>query len=184
MNKDRLDLFRSLFIGREDVHAIGTDTGIKAVRSPLADKVLAAHLDGAYRVGSYPIFNQHWTLRLVFDVDRHDYEGRALVRIIVRRLRRLGVSPYIERSRNKGFHICVLFNKPLRAARARQFAEIVLRGLDCPIEVFPKQITVEEGKFGNAISFRSSAMISITATPCSSSTTSDRFPISGPSSER
>jgi hypothetical protein len=145
-----LEIFRSLFVAREDAHAIWMGKHPIAVREPLSDEVLTAHLAGESRVGTYLINSEGKTPFLVFDID---VPKESLVRRIAKRLRRRGVVPYVERSKSKVFHIWVFFEKPLRAVEARTFAGLVLLGLDTSkIEVFPKQDEVREGGFGNCIS--------------------------------
>ena len=141
--------FRSIFVAREDAYAVWRGDQIVAVREPLSDEVLAAHLAGEYRAGTYLIMPDGKTPFLVFDVDE---QNRKLVRKIFRRLRKRKVMAYVERSKSKGFHIWVFFDKPVRAARVRQFAGVVLSGLENhKIEVFPKQDKVSAQGLGNCI---------------------------------
>lgn len=148
-HEKRLRSFRSLFVAREDAYAICGDDQPVAVRKPLSDEILAAHLFGEYRVGTYLIRRNGKTPFLVIDVD---VPKRSLVRKILKRLRRTEVRPYVERSKSKGFHVWVFFDEQVRAAQARQFAKIALRGLDTSkIEIFPKQDEVKEGGLGNCI---------------------------------
>src|ERR1700723_2200021 len=149
VSEERLQNFRSLFLAREDAHAIWRNEKISAVREGLSDEVLSAHLAGKYRVGTYLIKLDGRTPFLVFDVDVHE---RSLVRRILRRLRKMNVSAYVERSKSKGYHIWIFFDEPLLASEARAFAKLVLRGMENPkIEIFPKQDTVGKGGFGNCI---------------------------------
>ncbi len=145
----RLRLFRLLFVARTDAYAISDGERIVAVRKRLSDEVLAAHLAGEYRVGTYLVERNGRTPFLVFDVDS---PKRKIVRKILKRLRRMNVSAYVEKSKSRGFHIWVFFDKPLRAAKARAFARLVLRGLeDSKIEIFPKQDKVTGDGLGNCI---------------------------------
>jgi hypothetical protein len=145
----RLRLFRSLFVAREDAHATYARERIVALREPLSDGVLAAHLAGTCRVGTYLITANGKSPFLVIDVDVHE---KSLVRTILKRLRAMKVTGYAERSKSKGFHIWVFFDKPLSSAAARAFAMLVLKGLENPkIEIFPKQDRVVDGGLGNCI---------------------------------
>jgi hypothetical protein len=144
-----LQVFRSLFVAREDAYAIWKGDQPTAVREPLSDHVLTAHLAGEYRAGTYLIQLDGRTPFLVFDID---VQERSLVKRILRRLRKMEVVAYVERSKSKGYHIWVFFDKPLRAAQARAFAKYVLRGLENEkIEIFPKQDYVTEDGVGNCI---------------------------------
>lgn len=147
--KGHLALFRTLFVGRSDAHAISKDGKTMTVRKPLDNGVLRAHLTGKYRVGSYLVGEDNRTSFLVFDIDRRN---RALVRKITRRLRKRGVTSYVERSKSKGFHIWVFFAEQIRAKTARKLAHLILQGLKQEkIEIFPKQDVVSEGGLGNCI---------------------------------
>ena len=149
ISAERLRRFRSLFVAREDAYAIWKGDQIVAVRGPLSDEVLAAHLAGEYRVGTYLIMLDGKTPFLVFDIDE---QNRKLVKRILRRLQERSVTAYVERSKSKGFHIWVFVDKPIRAPRARQFAGVVLSGLEkYKIEVFPKQDKVSAEGLGNCI---------------------------------
>jgi len=150
INLERLRLFRALFVAREDAYASWQGDKPTAVRNSLTDKILAAHLEGEYRVSSYLIKPNGKTPFVVFDVD---VRKRSLVRKIVRRLCQRHVAAYVERSKSKGFHIWLFFEKPLRAKTARAFTRIVLRGLENKkVEVFPKQDKVSGDGLGNCIS--------------------------------
>ena len=149
ISRKQLQTFRGLFVAREDAHAVWRSDQPVAVREPLSKEVLAAHLAGKHRVGTYLIRPDGKTPYLVLDID---VKKKSVVRRIAKRLLRRKVNAYVERSKSKGFHIWTFFDKPLRAKKARQFAKLVLRGLDVSkIEVFPKQDEVKEGGLGNCV---------------------------------
>jgi hypothetical protein len=102
----QLRTFRSLFVAREDAHAVWMNETPQAIRTPLNDDVLVAHFNGDYRVGTYLIRLDGRTPFLVFDVD---IRNRKIAKKIVKRLRTKGVSAYVERSKSKGFHVWIFF---------------------------------------------------------------------------
>lgn len=145
----RLQTFRSLFVAREDAYVIWRGHQPIAVREPLSDEILAAHLRGEYRIGTYLIRPDGTTTFLVFDVD---FQKKSRVRKILKRLRKRSVVAHVERSKSKGYHIWVFFDEPIRASEARIFAKLVLRGIEDPkIEIFPRQDGVKHGGLGNCI---------------------------------
>jgi hypothetical protein len=149
IGQDDLQVFRSIFVAREDAYVIWKNEKPVALREPLTDAVLAAHLRGAYRVGTYLINSDGRTPFLVIDVDERK---RSLVKRILKRLRNRKVPAYLERSKSKGFHIWVFFDRPLLAPQARAFARLILRGLeDRKIEIFPKQDKIARDGLGNCI---------------------------------
>jgi hypothetical protein len=144
-----LELYRSLFVARRDAHAVRKGDETFTRRNPLNNDVLAAHLAGKYRVGTYLLSPDGFTPFLVIDVDVRNPE---LVRKILKRLRKRGVSAYVERSKVKGYHVWIFFNKPVLAWRARSFGRLVIKGLESPkIELFPKQDSVRDEGLGNCI---------------------------------
>ena len=149
IKKEHLALFRALFVGRADAYAKWDNGIITVVKAPLNNHALESHLIGEFRVGSYLVGEDGRTPYLVFDVDERN---RKLVRKIVRRLQKRNITPYVERSKSKGFHIWVFPTRPMLATTARRFAKCVLHGLDHhKIEIFPKQDKIERGRFGNCI---------------------------------
>jgi hypothetical protein len=149
ISEKRLQTFRWLFVAREDAHARRTGDQPVAVREPLSDEVLAAHLAGEYRVGTYLIKPDGKTPFLVIDVD---LRKRSLVKRILRRLHKRNVTAYVERSKSKRHHIWIFFDKPLLASKARAFAKIVLREIENrKIEIFPKQDKIRRDGLGNCI---------------------------------
>jgi hypothetical protein len=149
IKKRHLALFSRLFVGRTDAYVRWDNDNFQAVKAPLSKLVLKAHLAGEYRVGSYLIRKDGCTSQIVFDVDEPKH---SIVRKIVRRLQKLKITSYAERSKSKGFHIWIFLDRPTGSKQARQFAYYVLQGLDnYKIEVFPKQDKVRDGGFGNSI---------------------------------
>ncbi|HEV3481070.1 MAG TPA: primase C-terminal domain-containing protein [Candidatus Acidoferrales bacterium] len=150
VSRGQLRLFRSLFGGRKDAYTRWEKGSAHpvALHSPLDKDVLTAHLKGKHRVGTYLVVDGR-TKFLVLDID--DLSNK-LIKKILKRLHQYQVKPYVETSKSRGFHIWVFFDKPLKAAKTRKFAKLVLQGLeDHKIEIFPKQDKVRERGFGNCI---------------------------------
>ena len=146
----RIKLFRELFVSRDDAYVSWPSGSPVAVRDQLSDAVLKDHLRGVQRVGTYFLKSgERMTRKFAFDVDN---KSRRLVKRIVRRLREAGAYPYVERSKNKGFHIWLFFDKPILARRARMFGRIILHGLKATkVELFPKQDQCTDLGFGLAL---------------------------------
>lgn len=144
-----LELYRSLIVARRDAHAVRKGDETFTRRDPLNNDVLAEHLAGKYRVGTYLLSPDGFTPFLVIDIDVRNPE---LVRKILKRLRKRGVSAYVERSKVKGYHVWIFFNKPVLAGLARLFGRLIIKGLETPkIEIFPKQDSVAGKRLGNCI---------------------------------
>ena len=143
-------LFRKLFVFRDDAYIEWRNGEPTAVREYLSDEVLASHLTGKRRIGTYFLKSSDClTPKLAFDVDK---KSRKLVNRIVKRLRDCDAIPYVERSKSKGFHIWIFFHKPISAVQARSFARYILRGLNASkVEIFPKQDRCKDLGFGLAL---------------------------------
>lgn len=151
IGNEKLRLFHSLFVAREDAYAKkSNDSGQPiAVRESLDGGVVTAHLMGDCRVATYLLVRESRTPFLVFDLDEL---SQKLVKRILKRLRRYKVHAYLEASKSRGFHIWVFFDKPAKAAGVREFANLILRGLEGrKIEIFPKQDEIADGHLGNCI---------------------------------
>ena len=132
--------FWTLFDGRRDCY--GKGAGL-CVKKPITEELLTRHLAGEVTIGVYPLTPEgtcHW---LCIDLDLPDEAevtrwARALT--LYEALRGLGASPFIERSKSKGYHAWVFFREPVEAAWARRLARRALAAAALPpdTEVFPK----------------------------------------------
>jgi len=132
-----VEVLKKLFSGRTDCYGMETNNGHIAVREPLTDSILLAHVQGTKRIGVYPLRSDltvQWACVDVDEVSKGKVE-KVVVGFIENRF-----FPYVERSRQKGFHIWIFFDFPIQARDVRKaLSEILTRtGLD-GIEIFPKQ---------------------------------------------
>lgn len=145
---EKIDLFRRLFVGRDDVYARRWDSpkNGKSGYSPacanewvrgicdkpktkcaqcqnrrflaLDDTVLKAHLQGRMVVGVYPLDARNETIFLAADFDGDAWKRD--VRAMVRAARALGVPFVLERSRSgDGAHFWIFFEELVAASKAR-----------------------------------------------------------------
>ena len=169
---------RVLFAGRENVHArqwIDEDgrVGYSPVHEPLADHLLALHLQGTATLGVYPVRADQTVLFGALDIDVRKSalatdaanpsmtsQLRELVQADARRLARqfeqLHLPVYVEESGYKGVHLWLFFAEPVPAAKVKRFLEAVVGRVGPPSpelqwEVFPKQEQVAEDQLGNLI---------------------------------
>ena len=151
----KLQLFRDLFRGREDVFAVRWENqgrsrsgysprcanewqhgvcGKPKVRCgecrnqaflALDDRQLLAHLQGRQVIGVYPLLPDDRCWLLAIDLDRGSW--RADVQALANASRSLGLQPSIERSRSgNGAHVWFFFAEPVPAAEARQLGFTIL----------------------------------------------------------
>lgn len=170
--------YLSLFRGRDGVHARQWVTprgevGFTPVREPLTLSLIRNHIIGNLTLGVYQLREDNTVCFLAFDIDiakamlssylsspstkeRLDKSLISLTSKIALRLDELGLKSYIEYSGFKGYHVWVLFNKPISALRVREFGLSLIDSLgsmpsEVSIELFPKQAYIKSEGLGNLI---------------------------------
>lgn len=165
---ERINLFRSLFVGRDDVYAqrwekdgrkgwypqlerlLGqTWQEAKQARQyrPLTDAVLRDHLAGKVSIGLYPMLADDSCRLLACDFDGEQWQLDA--QAYVQAADAVGVPTAVEVSRSgQGAHVWIFFTEPAPALDARALGFGLLReamavrgelGLDSYDRFFPSQ---------------------------------------------
>lgn len=177
--QEKIALFRNLFRGREDVHAVfwtnersgkkgyspavqdpwNTGKGKPKRYLPLTDQVIHDHLTGEKVIGCYPLLkdNTCWFLACDFDKEGWVLDSLAFLNVC----KQFGVPAYLERSRSgRGGHVWIFFSSPVSQMLARQLGMRLLRktmdmrgdmDLASYDRFFPNQDFVPVGGFGNLI---------------------------------
>ena len=153
--RKRIELFRGLFRGREDVYARRWESGdgrcgyvpaaLKDWRAinksrqeerkkvdqktrkfvPVTDAVIESHLLGKETIGVYPLLPDETCWFLAADFDKKTWEYDSLA--VLETCRELGVPAALERSRSgKGGHIWIFFDRALPAITARKLGCVIL----------------------------------------------------------
>lgn len=177
----KVELFRSLFRGRDDMFALRwTNKDGKAGYSPaalrdwshldakgrpsrtflaLTNEDVTAHLLGQKTIGLYPLLPDEtcWFLAADFDKKSWQDDARAFLDVC----NELKMPAALERSRSGlGGHVWIFFAEALPAHLARKLGAAVLTrtmerrhqvGLDSYDRFFPNQDTMPKGGFGNLI---------------------------------
>jgi len=171
--EEKIALFRSLFIGRDDVYAkywVSADGAKKGYSpdtytfrgsdyKPVSDRVIQQHLEGKIRIGSYAVVNQTMTRFLVLDLDKATFVEDA--RAISTQCQDLGLTPLFEISKSgSGIHIWFFFDGPVRASDARKLGDLLITlamdaadGIDMGSydRMFPNQDFVAPDALGNLV---------------------------------
>jgi len=143
----QIQLFRSLFKGREDVFAVRWEKESKSGYMPavfydpyrfrahkmnggtfqnfteksylkLTDEQIQKHLDGFHQIGVYPLLQDNTTWFLAADFDKANWQNEAIT--FLNACKEKGVPAYMERSRSgNGGHVWIFFDKPYPAIRSR-----------------------------------------------------------------
>ncbi len=145
---EKVALFRGLFRGREDVHAVRWEgrqgkagyspasrrvwgepisprSEVPRVYLPLTDQVIHDHLTGRMTVGVYPMLADESCWFLAADFDKATWLED--VRAYLDTCREWSVPALLERSRSgRGGHVWVFFTAPLPARLARKLGAAIL----------------------------------------------------------
>lgn len=149
---EKIRIFKSLFMGLRNVYGTyDTKTGrVRQVKDLVTDDVILAHLTGKQSYGVYLLVGDR-TGALAVDFDENEL---CLPISFVAGARRYDMSAYIERSKSKGYHVWIFFEKGgVLARKARLVAHKILADMGRPeTEVFPKQDALTDGiSYGNFI---------------------------------
>ncbi|MCA6407370.1 MAG: DEAD/DEAH box helicase family protein [Cytophagales bacterium] len=145
---EQVQLFKSVFKGRNDVFAIRWEKGNKSGYMPahsfdpyfyrahkakggtfqnykdktylaLTDAQIEKHLKGDQLVGVYPLLTDNSSWFIAADFDEEKWEEEC--RAFVSACKEKGISAYLERSRSgKGGHVWIFFEQPYPALRCRK----------------------------------------------------------------
>jgi len=153
--KEKIELFRRLFRGREDIYAVRWESKesrsgyspacVKdwdAVRAgkpaerrkierktrtllPLTDDVIRDHLAGKHTIGVYPLLADDTCWFLAMDFDKKSWEKDSTA--LLAACEEVCVPAALERSRSgKGGHVWVFFDQPVSAVLARNLGSALL----------------------------------------------------------
>lgn len=140
-----LELFMKLFSGRKEAFGMNNF----CLKEELTAQRYKEHLLGTQRIGIYPIYDKQWIKFFCFDLDEDNFE-KALA--IKQRVENLNLKVYLERSKSKGYHGWLFFNKPVEAVKPRLVFESILEELEITCEIFPKSDEINENTpYGNYI---------------------------------
>jgi len=150
----KINLFRSLFRGRDDVYPVRWQNkkgrsgyspacanewdksfcGKPKVKCgacknrqllPLTDQVVSDHLTGKHTIGVYPLLSDETCWFLAADFDKATWQDDC--RAFLATCREMGVPAVLERSRSgNGGHVWIFFTQPVPASAARQIGSAVL----------------------------------------------------------
>lgn len=144
----QIQVFKSVFRGREDVFAVRWEKGDKKGYMPsyfydpymyqahkmkggtfqnykyksylpLSDNEIVKHLNGIQQIGVYPLLTDNTSLFLVADFDKKNWIAEA--KTFLNACEQRNISAYLERSRSgNGGHVWIFFEQPYPAIRSRK----------------------------------------------------------------
>ncbi|OFX17972.1 MAG: restriction endonuclease subunit R, partial [Bacteroidetes bacterium GWA2_31_9] len=147
-NSENINLFLSLFKGREDIFAVRWEKGNKSGYMPayfydpyrlrahkmnggtfqtfteksylkLTDEQIQKHLGGFHQIGVYPLLQDNTTWFLAADFDKANWQKEVVT--FLKACKENEIPAYLERSRSgNGGHVWIFFDKPYPAIRSRK----------------------------------------------------------------
>lgn len=147
-HESQINIFRSLFRGREDVFAIRWEKSGKSgympayqydlyhyraykmnggtfqnyphkTYLPIAETEIQKHLNGIQQIGIYPLLLDNTSWFLVADFDKQNWKDEAVA--FLNTCKDKNIPAYLERSRSgNGGHVWIFFDKPYPAIRSRK----------------------------------------------------------------
>lgn len=145
---DQINIFKSVFQGREDVFAVRWEKGAKSGYMPayfydpylfrvhkmkggtfqnykdktylkLNDNEISKHLNGEQLIGIYPILSDNTSHFIVADFDKKNWVEEA--KTFINHCSEKGIPTYLERSRSgNGGHVWIFFEQAYPAIRSRK----------------------------------------------------------------
>ncbi|MFV8347919.1 TOTE conflict system archaeo-eukaryotic primase domain-containing protein [Flavobacterium sp. ZB4P13] len=145
---NKIELFKSVFMGREDVFAVHWEKGNKSGYMPayfydpyryrahkmsggtfqnytdkeylpFTDKEIEKHLNGEQLIGIYPLLKDNTSWFIVADFDKIDWVNDC--KKFITTCKEKGIPSYFERSRSgKGGHVWIFFEQPYPAIKSRK----------------------------------------------------------------
>jgi len=154
-NKEKIKIFKGLFKGRTNAYVLFDPKTKNYIKKDgmVNDKLIEDHITSKKFIAIYPINQgENTCLFGVLDLDIKDY---GLVESLLMSFRYLKIPVYLEKSKSKGFHFHVFFEKPILASKIRRLLEIIktcsLANNKDKAEIFPKQDSVNKDGYGNPI---------------------------------
>lgn len=139
----------TLFAGRHDVY--GGDEGV-AVREPVTLSLASGHLAGTTGFGIYPIVHRESSLYVRWGCSDIDTGIWSEAYLLWSALRGMGLRPYVERSRSKGWHIWIFSPEWVEARTMRRALKCAYSAIGLPAkEANPKQETLFPHQLGNYV---------------------------------
>lgn len=152
ITKKRINTFLNLFSGLPNIYGTADRDykNVRVVKAPVTDKVIESHIIGKQPYGIFLLNKDRiWAAAVDFDT-----KNRMSPVNFVFRSKHYGIPAYIERSKSKGYHCWIFFEKHgVIARKARLVVKHILEDIEVPdVEVFPKQDKLDGNvRFGNFI---------------------------------
>lgn len=148
----KINVFARLFQGLRNVYGTySLETGKHwQIKQKVTKKTIYEHLKGNKPYGFYPLIRNKTRVGAV-DFDITDPEPALQ---FIKRAKHYEIPAYLERSKSKGYHVWMFFQKEgVLARKARLIINQIINDIEClQAEIFPKQDVIDENAYyGNFI---------------------------------
>ncbi|MFH1358423.1 MAG: hypothetical protein ABIH37_00880 [archaeon] len=145
------EILMQLFCIRMDCYAVQQEKGYLAVKEPVTLELIKKHLLGLITIGLYQLLGEmiKWGC---FDFDKNTIEDFEHAKRLFKYLKELGYHPLMEMSGGGEYKCHIWIFADTAAELMEEFLDDICAKTEIyPHEVFPKQIKVVEGGFGNLV---------------------------------
>ena len=159
--------YKELFVNRDDIYAEQQADGrYFKVEKPLTDDALF----GSKTVGLYQLNRENRVIWTVLDIDINknvwskpgfkieDWQDRLQKQALTasKIARKHNITPFIESSGFKGYHLWMFFSEPVTGDYAKQMMDYMFESMEkvdpaIEWEIFPKQTDIRNGSIGNLV---------------------------------
>ena len=145
------EILFKLFVNRKDCYAVQQEKGYLAVKEPVTLELIKNHLLGTITIGFYQVLGEmvKWGCD---DFDKNTIEDFEHAKRLFNYLKELGYHPLMEMSGGGEYKCHIWIFADTAAELMEDFLEVTCEKTQVfPHEIFPKQIKVVEGSFGNLV---------------------------------
>ncbi len=154
--QEKIDLFRQLFVGNQDVYAKRWESPDKSKQNfypitktfkgedyiPLGNEEVEAHLRGRVHLATYPILYKNLSKYCVIQILKNDIYKIELI------LQKMNIYGYYEINSNSNINVWIFFDELVLAKIAYTLGEKVLKESNIQGKIFPNQDFTNKSNLG------------------------------------
>ena len=145
------EMFFKLFVNRSDCYAVQQEKGYLSKKEPVTLELIQSHLLGTITIGVYQLLGEmiKWGC---LDFDKNTLEDFENAKKLFNYFKELGYHPLMEMSGGGEYKCHIWIFADTAAETMEEFLDDVCSKAQIyPHEIFPKQVSITEGSFGNLV---------------------------------
>lgn len=145
------EIMFKLFVNRDDCYAVQQKKGYLSIKEPVTKRLIQSHLLGSITIGLYQLLGEmvKWAC---CDFDKNTLEDFENAKRLFNSFKEVGYHPLMEMSGGGEYKCHIWIFADTAAEIMEEFLDdICAKTQIYPHEVFPKQVNVTEGRFGNLV---------------------------------